>query len=197
MAEVRKAWTTDRASTLATISDAFATDPVVRWFFPDDSTYQARSSAFFGFLFDVRLAVDGVWVTEDGEAAALWSPPGAASLEWEERSWDQAAAELAPEEIERCDQWDAAVAPHHPDSPHWYLGVLATATAHQGRGLGPAVAQPGIEAAGRAGLPAFLETGVERNVALYERMGFVVTGVIDAPGLPNGWCMRRGPDLHG
>jgi ribosomal protein S18 acetylase RimI-like enzyme len=84
------------------------------------------------------------------------------------------------------------VAPHHPDTPHWYLGVLGTAPAHQGRGLGPAVAQPGLAAASAAGAPAFLETGVERNVALYERLGFVVTGVIDTPGLPRGWCMRRG-----
>ena len=56
---------------------------------------------------------------------------------------------------------------------------------------GPAVAQPGIDAAVTAGIPAFLETGVERNVVLYERMGFVITGVIDDPALPRGWCMRR------
>jgi ribosomal protein S18 acetylase RimI-like enzyme len=100
---------------------------------------------------------------------------------------------LAPDEVERCDRWDAAVAPHHPATDHWYLGVLATASAHQGRGLGPAVAAPGLAAAAAAGLPVFLETGVERNVALYERLGFVVTGVIDDPDLPSGWCMRRDP----
>jgi ribosomal protein S18 acetylase RimI-like enzyme len=193
MAPVRRASTADRASALATITAAFAADPVVRWFFSDDATYPARATAFFGFLFDVRVAVDGAWVTEGAESAALWSPPGPAALEWEDRSWAEVAAELEPDEIARCDRWDAAVAPHHPDSPHWYLGVLATAPTHQGRGLGPAVARPGIEAAAAAGLPAFLETGVEDNVALYERMGFVVTGVIDAPDLPPGWCMRRDP----
>ena len=50
-----------------------------------------------------------------------------------------------------------------------------------------------MDAAAAAGLPAFLETGVERNVALYERMGFVVTGVIDRPDLPAGWCVCRDP----
>jgi GNAT superfamily N-acetyltransferase len=195
MAEVRRATGADRAGTLTTIADAFAIDPVLRWLFPDDATYPGRAMAFFGFLFDVRMAVDGAWVTDGLEATALWSPPGAAALEWEERSWDQVAGALTPDEIERCDRWDAAVAPHHPDSPHWYLGVLAAAPAHQGRGLGPAVAQPGIEAAASAGLPAFLETGIESNVVLYLRMGFVVTGVIDEPDLPRGWCMRRDPTV--
>lgn len=181
MMQVRRASSADRSRTTEAVVDAFAHDPVVRWFFPDDATYPARATAFFGFLFDVRLEVDGIWITDGGEAAALWSPPGPAALEWEDRGWDDVMSAFMPEEVARCDQWDAAVAPHHPDTPHWYLGVLATAPAHQGQGLGPAVAQPGIEAAAAVGLPAFLETGVERNVELYERMGFVVTGVIDAP----------------
>ena len=194
MTSARRASVADRSRALTVIVDAFATDPVIRWFFPDDSTYAERATAFFGFLFDARVAVGGVWVTDGGEAAALWSPPESGSPEWVDRAWDRVATELAPDEVERCDRWDAAIAPHHPDSPHWYLGVLATAPAHQGRGHGPAVARPGLDAAARAGLPAFLETGVERNVALYERLGFAVTGVVDDPELPAGWCLRRDPN---
>lgn len=195
MVVVRRASAADRARTIALITDAFSHDPVVRWFFPDDETYPARAAAFFGYLFDVRVAVDGAWVTDGGESTALWSPPGSGPLDTEQL-WDEAAAALAPDEISRCDQWDAAVAPHHPDTPHWYLGVLATASAFQGEGLGPSVAQPGIEAAAEAGLPAFLETGVDRNVKLYERMGFTITGEIDDPSLPQGWCLRREPDAE-
>ena len=192
MVLVRNASIADRARTIALITAAFSHDPVVRWFFPDDRTYPARAAALFGYLFDVRVAVDGVWMTDGGESAALWSPPGTESLD-PDQLWDQAAAALLPDEIERCDRWDDAVAPHHPVSPHWYLGVLATASAFQGRGLGPLVAQPGIEAAAAAGRPAFLETGVAGNVMLYERMGFTVTGEIDDPSLPRGWCLRREP----
>jgi GNAT superfamily N-acetyltransferase len=194
MTSVRPASVADRSRTVGLIADAFADDPVIRWIFPDDATYAARAAAFFGFLFDVRIEVGGVWVTGGGEATALWSPPNAGPPEWVDRTWDQVAAGLAPDEVERCDRWDAAVAPHHPSTAHWYLGVLATAPAHQGQGHGPSVAGPGIDAAARTGLPAFLETGVRRNVELYQRMGFVVTGVIDDPGLPAGWCLRRDPD---
>ncbi len=192
MPSVRLATESDRPQVLATLTDAFAVDPVIRWFFPDD-TYPARAAAFFGFLFDVRVEAGGAWVIDGCASTALWSPPDASALEWEDRAWGEVAAELTAAEIDRCDRWDAAVAPHHPATEHWYLGVLGTASAHQGRGLGPAVARPGLEAAARADLPAFLETGVERNVALYERMGFVVTGCIESPGLPAGWCLRRDP----
>jgi ribosomal protein S18 acetylase RimI-like enzyme len=191
MTTIRLARPEDRDRAVATATDAFATDPVVRWIFTDDATYRGRAREFFGFLFEVRVAHGGVWVTDGGEAVALWSPPGPTGTEWDERAWGDVVAGFTADELARSAAWDAAVSPHHPGGDHWYLGVLATAPLHQGRGLGPAVAGPGLEAATAAGLPAFLETAVERNVALYERLGFVVTGVIDDPELPHGWCMRR------
>jgi ribosomal protein S18 acetylase RimI-like enzyme len=189
MTAIRPAGVADRERTVAIVADAFATDPVVRWIFPNDATYPDRARAFFGFLFDSRVTRGGVWVSAGGEAAALWSPPGGDAED--EREWGSVAAGFTAAEVERCDAWDAAVAPHHPEGDQWYLGVLATAPEHQGRGHGSAVAAPGLAAATTAGVPAFLETAVERNVVLYERLGFVVTGEIDDPALPRGWCMRR------
>jgi ribosomal protein S18 acetylase RimI-like enzyme len=190
---VRNATQADRARTLAVVVDAFATDPVVRWFFPDDDRYPAIATKLFGYLYDLRVAADGVWVTDDGDGAALWSPPVPAPPEWADGAWAEVAADLTAGETDRSDRWDAAVDARKPEGPYWYLGVLAVAPAHQGQGIGPTVAQPGIEAATRAGLPAFLETGVESNAALYQRMGFEITGVIDDPDMPAGWCMVRPP----
>jgi ribosomal protein S18 acetylase RimI-like enzyme len=193
MTVVRPAAAADRARTITVIVDAFATDPVVRWFFDDDERYPTIAAKFFGYLYDLRLAVDGVWVTDGGEGAALWSPPVTKLPEWSDRAWAEIAAELTPAEADRSDRWDAAVDSFKPDGPYWYLGVLAVAPEQQGQGIGPTVAQPGIEAAARAGLPAFLETGVESNMELYRRLGFEITGVIDDPDLPAGWCMVRPP----
>ena len=72
MPSVRPATAADRAPILATLTDAFARDPVIRWFFPDDQTYPARAAAFFGFLFDLRLRAGGAWVTDGAEATATW-----------------------------------------------------------------------------------------------------------------------------
>jgi ribosomal protein S18 acetylase RimI-like enzyme len=193
MTVVRPATEADRDRTLAVIVDAFATDPVVRWVFDDDERYPVIASKFFGYLYDLRLAAEGVWVTDHGEGAALWSPPATELPEGVDRAWAEVAAELTAAETDRSDRWDAAVDALKPDGPYWYLGVLAVAPEHQGRGIGPTAAQPGIAAATRAGLPAFLETGVESNAALYQRMGFEIAGVIDDPDLPAGWCMVRPP----
>jgi ribosomal protein S18 acetylase RimI-like enzyme len=193
MASVRVATPSDRAQVMSVLTDAFSADPVVRWIFSDDDTYPARAETFFGFLFDVRVALGGAWITDGGESVALWSPPGDAADEWQDREWGSVADTFTPDERARSDAWDAAVEPHHPDSQHWYLGVLGTASRYQGRGLGPAVAGPGLAAANAAQVPAFLETAIESNVRLYERMGFAVTGIIDDPDLPYGWCMSREP----
>jgi hypothetical protein len=51
-----------------------------------------------------------------------------------------------------------------------------------------------VEQAAADGLPLWLETGVERNLALYRRFGFRVVAEGDAPGGgPHVWFLRRDP----
>ncbi len=72
----------------------------------------------------------------------------------------------------------------HPEQRHWYLGIIATEPSRQGRGLGAAVLAASLEAVDADGAPAYLESSNPRNVSLYERHGFEVTGRIDLPGGP-------------
>ena len=48
-----------------------------------------------------------------------------------------------------------------------------------------------MERADRDGVPTFLETGTQPNVAFYERLGFGVTDEILLPGGPTHWGMTR------
>jgi hypothetical protein len=51
-----------------------------------------------------------------------------------------------------------------------------------------------LAAADRAGLPAYLETASDTNVAIYRRLGFEVAREVDLPdGGPRCWLMRRDP----
>ena len=86
------------------------------------------------------------------------------------------------------------IAEHVPSEPVWYLEIIGVDPAVQGRGIGTALIQHGMERAQADGLPAFLETSVEGNVAYYERLGFRVVEEGDAPlGGPHVWFMRRDP----
>jgi predicted N-acetyltransferase YhbS len=76
----------------------------------------------------------------------------------------------------------------------WYLDQIGVEPTHQGRGVGAALIELGLERARGDGLPAFLETAVAGNVGYYERFGFRVTLQGDAPlGGPHIWFMQFDP----
>jgi ribosomal protein S18 acetylase RimI-like enzyme len=158
----------DRHRVVSTFVAAFAADPAVRYFFPDDGAYPAQAATFAGYLFDKRVGVDGVHLADGGAAVALWDPPGGTST--------VDALELPADAQQRLDAYDAIVHHYLPSTPHWYLGVLATHPEHTGRRLGRAVMATGVERAHAAGLPAYLETSNARNVDVYRGAGFEVVG---------------------
>ena len=86
---------------------------------------------------------------------------------------------------------------HHPmDRRHAYLWFLGVAPAAQGRGVGSALLRAANARLDAAGLPAYLETGTTRNVALYERHGFKVISEHKARAdAPNMWSMWREPGV--
>ena len=77
---------------------------------------------------------------------------------------------------------------------HAYLWFLGVAPAAQGRGVGSALLRAANARLDADGLPAYLETGTTRNVALYERHGFKVISEHKARAdAPNMWSMWREP----
>ncbi len=83
---------------------------------------------------------------------------------------------------------------HKRDMPedHWYLMILGVDTAKQGQGIGGSIIQPILARADADGLPCYLETMKEINVAFYEKHGFQVVVEDDLPnGGPHFWTMKR------
>jgi len=66
--------------------------------------------------------------------------------------------------------------------PHWYLMAIGTSPARQGTGLGSALLGLGTSQADAAGIPCYLETATESNVAYYSKRGFEVTGQANVLG---------------
>jgi ribosomal protein S18 acetylase RimI-like enzyme len=66
--------------------------------------------------------------------------------------------------------------------PHWYLWALGVAPTAQGHGIGGSLLGPVLARADAAGLPCYLETQTERNVAFYRKHGFEVLTSEAVPG---------------
>jgi GNAT superfamily N-acetyltransferase len=167
--QVRPATVADRARVAETVAAAFVDDPVFRHLFPDQERFAEQAGSFAGSLFDTRVDQGTVWLVEDGRALAMWEPPSPQG-----HAGERAVLDLPPGPLARVHAYESAVAEIMPTDEHWYLGVLATHPDHAGQRLGRVAMRQGLDAAARAGLPAYLETASDANVALYLRSGWSV-----------------------
>lgn len=190
---VRLAARSDRAATSAMLARAFADDPALSWLFPDRVLRARRLPRLFALLFDSDEA--GIRLTSPGhEAATFWRAPGQA---------ETSAVELLRSALPMLATFGLAVGrglaltkaidAHFPPHPFWYLHIAGCDPAHQGRGLGRAVVQAGLDRMGGSGVPFYLETATERNIGFYQSLGFRVTNEwrVGTDG-PVFWSMLRG-----
>jgi hypothetical protein len=70
-----------------------------------------------------------------------------------------------------------AMESHYPKGKsYWYLHYVGVRPEHQGKGWGSAAIREGLTRARTEGLPVYLETAKETNVALYRKLGFKLIG---------------------
>jgi GNAT superfamily N-acetyltransferase len=189
------AGTDDVEALTDTLQAAFFDDPVLTWILPDERSRSRRLATLFrGLLRAHYMPAHAVWTTPDQVGGALWSPPG----HW--RMTNREVLQMGLPTIAALGRRVVAgarllnhVDRLHPKAPHWYLGVLGTSPAHQGKGVGSALLQPVLDRCDREGMPAYLESSKESNVPFYSRHGFAVTGEISLPGAPKLWPMWREP----
>jgi ribosomal protein S18 acetylase RimI-like enzyme len=194
---VRKATLADAPRLAQALASAFQDDPVIAWVFPDEHRRRGVLAAFMEFrLRELAFPHDEVWMTAGGAAAAVWlPPPGRWQLPRSQRLrllpplvrffGLRTASVLAG--LERMEQ-------RHPDNrSHWYLFILGTEQAAQGQGLGSALLAHMLAHVDADGMPVYLESSNERNLAWYGRHGFEVTDEVVIPGGPRIWLMWREP----
>ena len=191
---VRTARKEDRRTLAAVLARAFYDDPVTSWFYPRDRTRLRHSRTFFSIKLRQLGVQEQVHTTTDLSGAALWALPG----RWREEGHEVIQyLPTVPAVLPRLRIALAAmrlIEDHHPAEPHLYLSILGTDPAQQGRGIGSALLRPGLELADGDGLPCYLESSKESNVAFYARHGFMVRETIALPrGGPRLWLMWREP----
>jgi GNAT superfamily N-acetyltransferase len=182
---------TDRQRAVASLTLAFASDPVMRWCWPDPRRYLTFwpqfADAFGGRAFDHGTA----YGLEDCVAIALWHPPGVepdaeTTIALMRESMDDQTFEDVNGIFEQMDRL-------HPKVAHWYLPLTGVEPHRQGRGLGSALLRHALEICDDESLPAYLEATTERNRNLYARNGFSVMDIIRAGTSPPMWAMLREP----
>lgn len=187
----------DRAT--ITLERAFSTDPMFTWIFPDPIQRSQSLRRFNRVPLEYGLRYGHVTQSSSGIAVAIWIPPGrtmtvgglvrSGMLTVPFRIGFGPFAKFmgANEIMERLHK-------KYVPEPHWYLVMVAVDPEFQSRGLGTALVKEGLARADRANCPCYLETSEERNLAFYQRLGFVV---VEAAALgdrgPTGWAMRRDP----
>lgn len=191
--DVRPAVSADVPTAVETLGRAFADYEFTRHVIAADE-HEKRVRRFQELcLTRVGMDYGRVWVAEQGRAVAVWTTP--------ECDPTPAFAEIGPklgqlagDRAAAFAEADRALEPHRPTEPAWFLATVGVDPDFQGTGLGAAVIKPGMEAATRAGCPAFLETSNEQNVRFYEHLGFVVTAAVDLPDNgPRTWCLLHEP----
>ena len=191
--------TADLGEIVQTLSDAFAVDPHLDWFMRTDAGRDAARHAFFRMLIGQEGLPKGrIDRPAGGGAAAVWMPfewLGPTTLTAELQGLPAMLRATGLARFGRLMAIRADMDKHHPmDRPHAYLWFLGVAPAAQGRGVGSALLRAANARLDAQGLPAYLETGTTRNVALYQRHGFKVLSEHKArPDAPTMWSMWREP----
>jgi ribosomal protein S18 acetylase RimI-like enzyme len=193
---IRKAEATDTTRLAAALAGAFLDDPVMTWLLPGDERRARRLPVLFQLILRyLHLPHEEVYTTAEVSGGALWAPPD----QWQTppvsllRSLPRLSVTLGLR-MPLALRTIVAMEKSHPRQAHWYLAVLGTEPASQGKGIGSALMLPVLQRCDREGVPAYLESSKESNIAFYSRHGFEVTGTIDLPGGgPRVWPMWREP----
>jgi len=194
--EVRRASPADVPALAKTLARAFLDDPVARWSCRPERLRPKMLERFHATRLRQLLAEREVWTTDALSCAALWTPP----KRWRttpRQDLEMTLPLLHPRLLHRLPLVISGMVglershPHEP--PHWYLAILGTDPAAQGKGHGSATLRPVLEQCDRDGLGAYLESSKESNIAFYARHGFKVTGELRLPRGPRLWPMWRDP----
>jgi GNAT superfamily N-acetyltransferase len=193
---VRRAEPEELPALAGALARAFFDDPVATWTCRPDELRPAVMGRFFEARMRQLSRSGEIWTTQELAGAAVWAEPG----RWRTSYRDD--LELARGSIHPRLLWRApmvawgltGIERRHPqEPPHWYLAILGTEPAAQGRGLGSAMMEPVLEECDRDGVAAYLESSKERNLSFYGRHGFRVTEEWRLPRGPRVWGMWREP----
>jgi ribosomal protein S18 acetylase RimI-like enzyme len=126
----------------------------------------------------------------------VWQRPGTYPLPVTAQAREMAGALRAliprPASVMKGLRYTLAMEKARPREHHWYLCLLAADPMAWRRGIGTALIESSLASVDEDGLPCYLETQKEANLAYYRRFGFEETDrLTPSPGGPALFTMTR------
>jgi GNAT superfamily N-acetyltransferase len=183
------------------VAAAFFDYPMFTFYFPDPKRRARYLPWYLGNVLKCALRYGDVFTNPEITGVAFTLPPGHTKISMLE--YIQNGFLLSPfflgyrNYVRSMDCEDFVGLTHEQimnNRPHYYLWGLAVDPDHKRTGIGTALMEPVIAKADAGKKPIYLETHDEKNVAYYQRMGFVLVQSTKIPKyeLPI-WCMLREP----
>jgi ribosomal protein S18 acetylase RimI-like enzyme len=170
---------TDNAAN--TLTDAFWNDPLLtNVVAPDESKRRHAGEWFFQATTKYGIRWGEAYSNDGASGVAIWFPPGQTTISMFRMLRVGLASmplKLGLAGMSRFAKAMSVGEKFHKAvrGPHWYLMAIGTKPELQGTGLGGGLLLSGTSQADSKGLPCYLETASESNVAFYSRRGFEVT----------------------
>jgi ribosomal protein S18 acetylase RimI-like enzyme len=171
----------------ATLAEAFASDPLLLILAPDPARRAKLGVPLMEVLIAYGMRYGHVWANDDASAAAIWLHPESGPMTMPRMlraGFWRAPSMLGFDGLGRMSKAMSATEDFHKQvhGPHWYLMTVGTRTERQGQGLGSQLVELGTDRADEAGVPCYLETGTDSNIAFYRKRGFEIIGQAECYG---------------
>jgi GNAT superfamily N-acetyltransferase len=168
---IRAARVDDHAMLASVLVEAFQTDPLAMWLYPDPVERQRNHRDLFARALAEPVSGSHIDMSPACDAVAIWRPA-------------DGRPDSRPPAGARREAGDffARIADSAPASPYWNLMFLGATV--RGAGLGGALVRHRLA---RLSGSVALWTANESNLKFYQRFGFKVATKVDGPGISAWW----------
>jgi GNAT superfamily N-acetyltransferase len=185
----------------AVLARALFEDGLAKHMYPDQEERKARTPWHFSAMVRYGVLFGRVLTTaREPHGVAVWLAPGETAMTDNRiaaAGLDASPAVLGEEAFGRFVSAMAQIEPYREqDVPprHWYLALVGVDPDYSGKGIGGSLLRTILAEADMEGLPCYLETAEEGNVAFYQKHGFetVRHGTVCDTAVEY-WTMQRSP----
>lgn len=197
--KIKRLSVSEAEAATAVLTRAFLDDPLPLYLFPSPTEIERRLYNFILRNVEHALLRGQVYLASPTSGSAVWLFPGDAEiprLPVEQDPRVKLASEMDAGSFERLGLVTRATGRLHRETvlgSHFYLLFLGVDPTLKRTGVGSALLSDMTARADAKGLPCYLETMKEENLAFYGRHGFNVAGEDLIDGRLRFWALARPP----